>query len=84
MPSEKAVSLGITEFKYRENQLGVCLTEVHDPAIRVLVKCIGTNAGRFANCPRHYQIVPRVGRGYLVVRHVPGRESERLFAAQSP
>jgi hypothetical protein len=28
--------------------------------------------------------VAKVGRGYLVVRHVPHRESEWLFAARAP
>jgi hypothetical protein len=75
MPSEKAVSRGIIEFEYRENQLAVVLTEIHHPSTRGLVECTGTNAGRFANCGQHHQIVPKVGGGYLVVQHVPERES---------
>jgi hypothetical protein len=70
-PSEKAVSRWMIEFKYRENQLAVFLTEVHHPATRGLVEYTGTNAGRFANCSRHHQIVSKVGCGYVVVRHVP-------------
>jgi hypothetical protein len=61
MLSEKAVSRGIIEFEYRENQLAVFLTEVHCPATRSFVECIGTNAGRFANCGRHHQIVSKSG-----------------------
>jgi hypothetical protein len=64
------------EFEHRENQLAVFLTEAHHRATRGLVECPGTNAGRFANCRRHHQIVPKVGRGYLAVRHVPYKESE--------
>jgi hypothetical protein len=76
MPSAKAVSRVMIKFEYRDNQLAVFLTEVHHPAIRGLVKCTGTKAGRFANSRRHYQIVTKVGRGYLAVRHVPYRESK--------
>jgi hypothetical protein len=42
MPSGKAVSRGLIEFKYRENQLVVFLTEVHHPATHSLVECPGT------------------------------------------
>jgi hypothetical protein len=63
MPSEKAVSRGIIEFEYRENQLALFLTEFHHPATRDLVECTGTDAGHFPNFKRHYQIVPKVGRG---------------------
>jgi hypothetical protein len=76
MSSEKAISRGMIEFEYRENQLAVFLTEVHHPATRGIIECTGTNAERFANCRRHRQNVPKVRRGYLVVRHVPWRESE--------
>jgi hypothetical protein len=38
MPSEKAVSRGMIEFEYRENELAVFLTEVHRPATRGLVE----------------------------------------------
>jgi hypothetical protein len=76
LPSEKVVSQEIIEFEYRENQFAVFLTEIHHSATRGLVECTGTNAGRFANCGRHRQIVLKVGRGYLTVRHVPCRESE--------
>jgi hypothetical protein len=69
------------EFESQENQFAVFLTEVHHPATRGLVECTGTNAGRFENYRQHYQIVPKVGRRYLTIRHVPYRESERLFAA---
>jgi hypothetical protein len=55
------------DFKNRENQLAVFLTEIHHTATRSLVECTGTNARRFANCGRHHQIVPKVGRGYLAV-----------------
>jgi hypothetical protein len=34
MPSAKAVSRGMIEFEYRENQLAVFLTGVHHPATR--------------------------------------------------
>jgi hypothetical protein len=44
MPSEKAVSRGMIEFEYRENQLAIVLTEIHHPATRSLVECAGTNA----------------------------------------
>jgi hypothetical protein len=71
MPSEKAVSRRVREFEYRENQLAVFLAEVHHPATRGLVECTGINAGRFANYRRYHQIVPKVGLGYLAVRHVP-------------
>jgi hypothetical protein len=76
MPSEKAVSRGMIEFEYRDNQLAAFLTEVHHPVTGGLVECTGTNAGRFANCRRRHQIVLKVGRGYLAVRHVPCRENE--------
>jgi hypothetical protein len=65
MPSDKAVSRRMTAFKCQENQLAVFLTEIHHPATRSLVECAGTNAGRFENCGRYHQIVPKVGRGYL-------------------
>jgi hypothetical protein len=71
IPSETAVFRGMREFECRENQLAVFLTEVHHPATRGFVECTGTNAGRFANCRRHHQIVPKVGRGFLVVWHLP-------------
>jgi hypothetical protein len=71
MPSEKVVSRGMTESEYRDNQLAVFLTEVHHPATRGLVECTGINAGRFANCRRYHQIVPKAGRGYLAVQNVP-------------
>jgi hypothetical protein len=71
MRSEKAASRRMIEFEYRENQLTVFLTEVHHPATRGLLECTGTNPGRLANCRRHHQIVPKVGRGYLVIRHAP-------------
>jgi hypothetical protein len=73
---KKAVSRGMIEFEYRENQLAVFLTEVHHPAFRGLVECTGSNAGCFANCRRDHQIVPKVGHGYLAIGHVPCRESE--------
>jgi hypothetical protein len=76
MPSEKAVSRGMREFEYRENQLAVFLTDVHHPATRGLVESTDTNAGRCIDCMQHHQIMPKVGRGNLVVRHVPCRESE--------
>jgi hypothetical protein len=76
MASEKAVSRGMLEFEYRKNQLAVFLTEIPHPATRGLVECTGTNAGRFANSRRHHQIVPKVGREYLAVRHVPCREGK--------
>jgi hypothetical protein len=76
MAIEKAVSRGMIEFEYRENQLAVFLTEVHHPTTRGLVECTGTNAGHFANHGRHHQIVPKVGHGYLAVQYVPCRESE--------
>jgi hypothetical protein len=71
MPSEKAVSQGMIAFKYRENQLAIFLTEIYHRVTCGLVECTGTNAGRFANCRQHHQIVPKVGREYLAVRHVP-------------
>jgi hypothetical protein len=74
--SERAISRGMIEFESRESQLAVFLTEVHHPATRGFVECTGTNAGHFANCRRHRQIVPKVGRGYLAARHVPCRERE--------
>jgi hypothetical protein len=64
------------EFGYRENQLAVFLAEVHHPATHGLVERTGTSAGRFENCSRHHQIVPKVGRGYLAVQHVSWRESK--------
>jgi hypothetical protein len=76
MPSKKAVSRGMTGFEYRENQLAVFLTKVHHPTARGLVECPDTNAGRLPHCRRNDQIVPKVGRGYLAVRHVLYRESE--------
>jgi hypothetical protein len=76
MPSEKAVSRGMIEFEYRQNQLAVFLTEVHHPETRGFVECTGTSAGRFTNCRRHQQIVLKAGCGYLAVRHVSWRESE--------
>jgi hypothetical protein len=36
MLSEKAVSRGMIEFEYRENQLAVFLTEVRHPAVAAL------------------------------------------------
>jgi hypothetical protein len=76
VPNEKAVSRGMIEFEDRENQLAIFLTELHHPETRGLVEGTGINAGRFANCRRHHQIVPKVGRGYLAIRHVPCRESK--------
>jgi hypothetical protein len=38
IPSEKAISPGIIEFEYRENQSAVFLTEVHHSGTRGLVK----------------------------------------------
>jgi hypothetical protein len=76
MSSEKAVSRGMIEFEYRENQLAVFPTEIHHPATRGLIECTGTNAGRFANCRRYHQIVPKVGHGSLAVRNGPYTESE--------
>jgi predicted RNA binding protein YcfA (HicA-like mRNA interferase family) len=76
VPSEKAISQGMIESEYRENQLAVFLTEVHHPAIRGVGESTGTKAGRFATYRRHYQIIPKVGCGYLAVRHVLCRESE--------
>jgi hypothetical protein len=76
MPNEKAVSRGMIEFEYRENPQAAFMTEAHHPATRGFVEYTGTNAGRFANCRRHHQIVTKVGPVYLTVRHVPGRESE--------
>jgi hypothetical protein len=64
------------EFEYREKQLALFLTKVHHPTTRGLVECTGINTGRFANCRRHHEIVPKVGLGYLAVRHVPWRESK--------
>jgi hypothetical protein len=61
MPSQKAVSRGMMEFEYRENQLAILLAEVHHPATRSLVECTGTNAGRFANSRWHHQILPKLG-----------------------
>jgi hypothetical protein len=71
MPNEQALSQGMIEFECWENQLAVFLTEVYHPSTRSLVECAGTNAGRFANCRRHHQIVPKIGRGYLLVRRFP-------------
>jgi hypothetical protein len=75
MPSAKAVSRGMVEFEYRENQLAVFPTEIHHQAARDLIECTGANAGRFANCRRHGQIVPKVGRGYFAIRHVLCRKA---------
>jgi hypothetical protein len=65
MPNEKAISRGMIEFEYRENQSAVFLTEVHHPATRGLVECTGTNAGRFANCRRHHQLCRKSGMNIL-------------------
>jgi hypothetical protein len=43
VPNEKAVSRGMMEFEYRENQLALFLTEIHHPVTRGLVECTGTN-----------------------------------------
>jgi hypothetical protein len=82
MPNETAVSRGMVEFEYRENQLAVFLTKVHHPVTRGLVECVGANARRFANCRWHHQIVPKVGLGYLAVGHVSCQESKQLFAIE--
>jgi hypothetical protein len=71
VPSEKGVSRGVIEFEYRDNNLTVFLTQVHHPATRGLVECLSTNAERFANCRRHQQIVPKIGRGHLAIGMFP-------------